>query len=64
MLSTVTNVSRFIGINPEDALRKTIGTFLSRFQYMEVSAREMGKNLSDMTLSEMDELWDEAKQDK
>lgn len=58
------NVSRFIGINPEDALRKTISTFLSRFQYMEVSAREMGKNLSDMTLSEMDELWDEAKREK
>jgi tetrapyrrole methylase family protein/MazG family protein len=64
ILFVLVNVSRFIGINPEDALRKTIGTFLSRFQYMEVSAREMGKNLSDMTLSEMDELWDEAKQDK
>jgi tetrapyrrole methylase family protein/MazG family protein len=55
------NVSRFVGINPEDALRKTISKFISRFRFIEMAALEMGKRLSDMTLTEMDALWDEAK---
>jgi tetrapyrrole methylase family protein/MazG family protein len=55
------NVSRFVGINPEDALRKTISKFISRFRFIEMAALEMGKRLSDMTLAEMDALWDEAK---
>jgi tetrapyrrole methylase family protein/MazG family protein len=55
------NISRFIGINPEEALRKTISKFISRFRYIEMSAAEHGKRLSDMTLNEMDKLWDEAK---
>jgi tetrapyrrole methylase family protein/MazG family protein len=55
------NVSRFVGINPEDALRKTISKFISRFRFIEMAASEMGKRLSDMTLAEMDALWDEAK---
>lgn len=55
------NISRFIGINPEDALRKTISKFISRFRYIEISASEQGRKLSDMTLEEMDALWDEAK---
>jgi tetrapyrrole methylase family protein/MazG family protein len=55
------NISRFIGINPEDALRKTISKFISRFRYIEMNAAEQGKKLSDMTLNEMDRLWDEAK---
>jgi tetrapyrrole methylase family protein/MazG family protein len=58
------NISRFIGINPEDALRKTISKFISRFRYIEISAAERGKGLSDMTLNEMDRLWDEAKEAK
>jgi tetrapyrrole methylase family protein/MazG family protein len=55
------NVSRFIGVNPEDALRKTISKFIHRFRYIEMNAAEQGKRLSDMTLPEMDRLWDEAK---
>lgn len=55
------NVSRFVGINPEDALRKTISKFISRFRYIEMKAADAGKNLLDMTLKEMDVLWDEAK---
>jgi tetrapyrrole methylase family protein/MazG family protein len=55
------NVSRFVGINPEDALRKTISKFISRFRYIEMAASDKGQRLSDMTLSEMDALWDEAK---
>jgi len=55
------NISRFIGVNPEDALRKTISKFIHRFRYIEMKAAERGKKLSDMTLNEMDRLWDEAK---
>jgi tetrapyrrole methylase family protein / MazG family protein len=55
------NISRFVGINPEDALSKTISKFISRFRHIEMSAAEQGKKLSDMTLAEMDALWDEAK---
>lgn len=55
------NISRFVGVNPEDALRKTISKFISRFRYIEMKATEQKKRLSDMTLEEMDALWDEAK---
>jgi len=55
------NISRFIGINPEDALRRTISKFISRFRYIEMVAADQGKKLSDMTLEEMDRLWEEAK---
>lgn len=58
------NVSRFVGINPEDALRKTISKFISRFRFIEMAASEMGKKLSDMTLAEMDSIWDKAKKKK
>ncbi|MDP2168233.1 MAG: nucleoside triphosphate pyrophosphohydrolase [Thermodesulfovibrionales bacterium] len=56
------NISRFIGVNPEDALRKTISKFISRFRHIEITAAERGLRLKDMTLGEMDALWDEAKE--
>ncbi len=56
------NVSRFLGVNAEDALRQTIRKFISRFRYIETHAAHQGKNLSDMTLDEMDALWDKAKE--
>ncbi|OGW48949.1 MAG: nucleoside triphosphate pyrophosphohydrolase [Nitrospirae bacterium RBG_19FT_COMBO_42_15] len=55
------NVARFLEINPEDALRKTISKFISRFRYIEEKAKEAKRELSDMTLEEMDKYWDEAK---
>lgn len=61
VLFMLVNISRFIGVNPEDALRKTISKFISRFRYIEMAAADSGKTLSDMTLAEMDALWDEAK---
>ncbi|MFH1703575.1 MAG: nucleoside triphosphate pyrophosphohydrolase [Nitrospirota bacterium] len=61
ILFMLVNVSRFIGVNPEDALRKTIAKFISRFRYIEIKAADNGRKLSDMTLSEMDKLWEEAK---
>lgn len=64
ILFMMVNISRFIGVNPEDALRKTISKFISRFRYIENTAANQGKNLTDMTLKEMDLLWDEAKEEK
>ena len=55
------NISRFIGVNPEDAHRKTISKFIHRFRYIEMKAAEQSRKLSDMSLDEMDKLWDEAK---
>jgi tetrapyrrole methylase family protein/MazG family protein len=55
------NVSRFAKVSPEDALRKTISKFISRFRFIEMKAAEAGRKLTDMTLEEMDALWEEAK---
>lgn len=55
------NAARLYKVNPENALEKTNHKFISRFNYVEKRAHEMGKNLKDMTLSEMDVLWNEAK---
>lgn len=58
---SLVNVARLYGINPENALEKTNAKFIKRFNYIESKAREAGKKLKDMTLGEMDELWNEAK---
>jgi len=61
VLFMLVNIARFIGVNPEDALRKTISKFISRFRYIEMAAAESGRTLSEMSLAEMDALWDQAK---
>jgi len=58
------NIARFLGVNPEDALRKTISKFISRFQYIEERASASGRELAGMTLDEMDALWEESKNEK
>lgn len=55
------NLARFVGVNPEDAHRKTISKFIRRFRHIETRAAEQGRQLSEMTLEEMDTLWDESK---
>lgn len=55
------NVARLFGINPENALEKTNKKFIRRFNYLESKSLELGKKLRDMTLAEMDEIWNEAK---
>ena len=55
------NAARLYGINPEDALEKSNKKFIRRFSYVEKKAHETDRNLSDMTLEEMDEYWNEAK---
>ncbi|MGB4775198.1 MAG: nucleoside triphosphate pyrophosphohydrolase, partial [Daejeonella sp.] len=61
LLFSLINYARFININPEDALEKTNKKFIQRFQYLESKAKGLGKNLKDMTLTEMDIFWNEAK---
>ncbi|MEY3678933.1 MAG: nucleoside triphosphate pyrophosphohydrolase [Bacteroidota bacterium] len=61
LLFSLINYARFLGINPEDALEKTNKKFIKRFQYLEIKAQELGKNLKDMSLQEMDIFWNEAK---
>jgi tetrapyrrole methylase family protein / MazG family protein len=56
------NISRFLGVNPEDALRKTISKFINRFRYIEEHAEQAGRSLNSMTLDEMEKLWQEAKE--
>jgi XTP/dITP diphosphohydrolase len=61
VLFSMINYARFLNINPEDALERTNKKFISRFQYLESKAEELGKPLMDMTLGEMDVFWEEAK---
>lgn len=61
VLFSMINYARFLKINPEDALERTNKKFIKRFQYLESKAGELGKQLSDMTLAEMDVFWNEAK---
>ena len=61
ILFALVNISRFLKINPEFALTKAIKKFINRFEYIEKSALLEGKALSEMSLEEMDLLWDEAK---
>ncbi|TCS88013.1 tetrapyrrole methylase family protein/MazG family protein [Keratinibaculum paraultunense] len=61
LLFAVVNVCRFLEVNPEVALNKCINKFIDRFSIMETKSKQIGKNLKDMTLEEMDKLWNEAK---
>lgn len=55
------NASRLYKVNPDNALERTNQKFIKRFNYIEQKAKEQGRNLKDMTLAEMDTLWEEAK---
>ena len=61
VLFSMINYARFLNINPDTALERTNQKFSKRFTYLEAKAKELGKSLQDMTLAEMDVLWDEAK---
>lgn len=61
LMFALINYSRFIGVNPEDALEKTNKKFIHRFNYLEKKTKEAGRALSEMTLEEMDVYWNEAK---
>ncbi|MBL8074651.1 MAG: nucleoside triphosphate pyrophosphohydrolase [Nitrospira sp.] len=61
VLFSLVNLARFLKTNPEDALRRATNRFSDRFHLVEAQAAEAGKQMPDMTLAELDELWAEAK---
>ena len=64
LLFSLVNYARFVDINPEEALERTNKKFIKRFQYLESESARDGKKMSDMTLAEMDEYWERAKESK
>ncbi|MCX7746342.1 MAG: nucleoside triphosphate pyrophosphohydrolase [Clostridia bacterium] len=61
VLFSLVNLSRFLKVQPELALTSTINKFIKRFEYVEQESIKAGRQLQDMTLTEMDALWDKAK---
>jgi XTP/dITP diphosphohydrolase len=61
LLFSVVNAARLYDIEPETALEKTNRKFMKRFQYLEIKANEMGRSLKNMSLEEMESIWQEAK---
>lgn len=62
VMFSLVNAARLYKINPENALERTNKKFIRRFNYLEQRVAEQGRKLNEMTLAEMDALWDEAKQ--
>ena len=62
VLFSMINYARFIGVNPENALERTNKKFCNRFQFLENSAKSADKELSEMTLNEMDVYWEQSKE--
>ena len=60
-LFSLINMARLYHLNADNALEMTNQKFISRFNYVEAKAKEQGRNLKEMTLGEMDALWNEAK---
>lgn len=61
VLFSMVNYARFVGINPEDALERTNKKFIQRFTFLENEVNKQGKNMKDMSLNEMEEIWQKAK---
>jgi nucleoside triphosphate diphosphatase len=64
LLFVAVNVARFLGIDPETALRRSNQKFHRRFRYIEMAIKKQGRRLKDATLAEMDALWEEAKKEE
>ncbi len=64
LMFSMINASRLYKINPENALEKCNQKFIRRFNYVEKKAKELGKELKDLSLEEMDEYWNEAKKNE
>lgn len=64
LLFSVVNAARFLNVDSEQALKKASAKFIKRFSKVEDSAVSLGKDMKDMTLSELDKLWDEVKKDE
>lgn len=63
-LFALINYSRFIDVNPESALERTNKKFIKRFQYIEKQVSSQGKDLRNMSLEEMDKIWEQAKKEE
>lgn len=61
LLFSMVNLARFINVNPEDAMRKSIQKFSTRFRQMEKDVTDLNKSLNEMQLNEMDEIWEDIK---
>ncbi len=61
VLFALVNLSRFLKVNPEDALRRTVNKFIRRFQQVESTLKERGKSPEDSNLEEMDAIWNDIK---
>ena len=61
LLFSLINYARFLNVNPENALERTNKKFIKRFQYLEQQAKNQKQKLSEMSLNEMEVLWEEAK---
>lgn len=61
IMFSIVNVLRFAGINPEEALTKSVDKFIKRFRYIEDETEKQKKNMKDMHLAELDMLWEAAK---
>ena len=61
LLFSIVNLARFLKVNPEEALNLTNNKFIKRFKFIEDNAINSDRNLEDMTLEEMDKLWEKAK---
>lgn len=61
VLFSLVNLARSLQVNPEDALRRAVNRFVARFHYIEAQAARAGRRMDEMTLPEMDRLWEEAK---
>ena len=61
VLFSLVNAARLYDINPDNALERTNSKFIRRFNYLEDHTLKAGRKLTDMTLAEMDAIWEEAK---
>ena len=64
LLFALVNAGRFMGICPEDALRRAVGKFETRFRSLEERFRQRGSDLEEANLEEMDRVWDQVKEDE
>ena len=63
LLFSIVNAARLYHVNPDNALERTNRKFIKRFNFLEKEAKQIGQNLKDMTLPEMEEIWQEAKKE-
>jgi tetrapyrrole methylase family protein/MazG family protein len=61
LIFSIINAARLYKVNPDNALERTNQKFIYRFNYMEKKVKEMGKSLNQLSLEELEEIWQEAK---